>query len=218
MTTNSTWPWPQGLTDWKDIVWQVQLTEQRLQTALAQIEAMQKQLDAVQKQFDDLQKKPPVHVEYHFDQLKVSRLDGTLNIGLTPQGQQGDIDSLETPVPGMWTPPGQQPDEMADQIGTLQQQALAFMDEDAQSELMRLSLQHQTPLERDQALAVVQDVKAQIKERVHHYARTSPFPQPGRNEERLQWQEDILQKTKKDVLSAFESYLLARKGSKQQGG
>ncbi|MBB6673402.1 spore germination protein GerPC [Cohnella nanjingensis] len=211
MTTNSTWPWPQGPTDWKDIVWQLQLTEQRLQTALAQIDAMQRQLD-------DLQKKPPIHVEYHFDQLKVSRLDGTLNIGLTPQGQQGDVDSFETPVPGMWNPPAQPQDEMADQIGTLQQQALAFMDQDAQAELERLSAQHQTPLEREQAQAVIQDVKAQLRARVHHYARTSPFPQTGRDEEKIQWRDGILQKTKRDVLSAFDAYLRTRKGPNPEGG
>ncbi|MCC3373357.1 spore germination protein GerPC [Cohnella sp. REN36] len=212
MSTNSSWIWPQGPTDWNDIVRQLQQTEQRLQTALAQIDAMQKQLD-------ELQKKPPIHVEYHFDQLKVSRLDGTLNIGLTPQGQQGEVDSLETPLPGTWSIPAQPPtDETSEQIGTLQQQAMTFMDQNGPDELLRMSAQHQVELEPEQMHAVIQDVKAQLKERVHHYGRSAPYPQTGTEEEKRQWNLSVVQKTKRDILAAFDSYLRHRRGMKPEGG
>jgi spore germination protein PC len=78
-------------------------TVQTVQTMEKRLEELAGRLDAAEKKLAELQDKSPVHVEYHFDQLKVSRLDGTLNIGLTPQAMK-DVDSFEIPVPGMWTP------------------------------------------------------------------------------------------------------------------
>jgi len=68
------------------------------------LKELEERLDTAEKKLAELESKPPLHVEYHFDQLKVSRLDGTLNIGLSPQAMK-DVGSFEVPAPGMWTVP-----------------------------------------------------------------------------------------------------------------
>ena len=47
----------------------------------------------MEQKITELQSRPSVHVEkleYKFDQLKVEKLEGTLNIGLNPTDLQGD--------------------------------------------------------------------------------------------------------------------------------
>ena len=49
----------------------------------------------------ELTEKPPVNIEridYHFDQLKIERLEGTLNIGLNPSDLQ-NMDEFRIPTP-----------------------------------------------------------------------------------------------------------------------
>lgn len=81
-----------------------QLLFQRIQELEQRLEQSIQRTEQLEKELAELRSKPPIHVEYHFDQLKVSRLDGTLNIGLSPQAMK-DIESFEVPAPGMWAEP-----------------------------------------------------------------------------------------------------------------
>ncbi|SDW58139.1 spore germination protein GerPC [Paenibacillus sp. CF384] len=65
---------------------QCQLDEQQ-----AVINRLSKQLEALNARLDAAESKPSYHIDtiqYHFDQLKVEKLDGTLNIGLTPPNEE----------------------------------------------------------------------------------------------------------------------------------
>ncbi|MBP3961173.1 spore germination protein GerPC [Paenibacillus lignilyticus] len=65
---------------------QCQLDEQQ-----AVINRLCKQLEALNARLDAAESKPSYHIDtiqYHFDQLKVEKLDGTLNIGLTPPNEE----------------------------------------------------------------------------------------------------------------------------------
>ena len=60
----------------------------KLQEKVKSLEKANKQLT---EQIESIEKQPPVTVEridYHFDQLKIERLEGTLNIGINPQDLQ----------------------------------------------------------------------------------------------------------------------------------
>lgn len=81
-----------------------QLLYQRIQELEQRLEQSIRRTEQLEKELAELRSKPPIHVEYHFDQLKVSKLDGTLNIGLSPQAMK-DIESFEVPAPGMWAEP-----------------------------------------------------------------------------------------------------------------
>ncbi|RAP78693.1 hypothetical protein DL346_06415 [Paenibacillus montanisoli] len=55
------------------------------------IDRLNKRLEALNGRLDAAEAKPSYHIDtiqYHFDQLKVEKLDGTLNIGLTPPNEE----------------------------------------------------------------------------------------------------------------------------------
>ncbi|MBB6731607.1 spore germination protein GerPC [Cohnella zeiphila] len=251
---------------------------QTLQAMEKRLEDLAGRLDAAEKKLEELQGTPPVHVEYHFDQLKVSRLDGTLNIGLTPQAMK-DIDSFEVPVPGMWTaasPPGalgqpgsagpfaapggngqpgspgptspsggigqppfgapffttggagqspfvepfipQTPPtpptpaesgraDLAGTIRSLQQEAVQTFDRNGDALLHSLCGQLRVELEDQHRRMIIADVRSQLSGRAHHYARVSPYPAEGTDEDRKQWRRGVLDKTMRDVRIALTNYL-----------
>lgn len=194
---------PTGPNSWNDIT-------QRLHRAETGLKQMTDQLASLQKQLDELKSKPPLHVEYHFDQLKVNRLEGTLNVGISPQGIQ-DIESLETPGFAGWKAAPGSGDEALQPMRELQQEMAAYMDEEADATLLGLERQFGISLGEGLRQQVVADVKKQLNERVHYYVRSEAYPAQGTEEEKRKWREDIKNKTIRDVQGAFVAYL-----SKQQ--
>ncbi|PKR86728.1 spore germination protein GerPC [Heyndrickxia camelliae] len=64
------------------------------------ITKFEKMVKELKTEVDSLKEKPPINVErleYKFDQLKIERLDGTLNIGLNPADLSEKIEDMEIP-------------------------------------------------------------------------------------------------------------------------
>src|SRR5690606_6512155 len=101
--------------------------ERRLSRAEQTLNRLSERLEQVERQLEEFRNKTPMHIEYHFDQLKVNELKGTLNVGLSPQGAQG-IDSFETPF-GQWPQAGGTISDVNDDrpIGELAQQMESYM-------------------------------------------------------------------------------------------
>lgn len=178
---------------------------QRLYQSEQQLQQMNEKLNQLQKQLEDIQSKPPLHIEYHFDQLKVNHLEGTLNVGLTPQGIQG-IESLETPDPACFKVEQAQPAEL-EPIRSLQEDMQSYMNNNSAELLIGMEGQYGIPLEEEHRLRVIEDVKKQLDERVHYYARTAPYPSKGTDEELRKWKDTIKEKTLRDIQGAFFGYL-----------
>ncbi|WP_317965641.1 spore germination protein GerPC [Paenibacillus sp. CCS19] len=73
--------------------------EQTLRHQHEQIAMLQKRIDMLMAQVQAAEAKPTYHIdkiEYQFDQLKIEKLDGTLNIGIQPSGDgsESDIDQF----------------------------------------------------------------------------------------------------------------------------
>jgi spore germination protein PC len=185
--------------DWSEWTSRLNQSEQKVQQ-------MTEQLAGLQKQLEDIKNKPPLHIEYHFDQLKVTRLDGTLNVGLSPQGIQG-IESFEAPDPAGWKAASDQPEETEPPIRDLQNEMNAYMNDNCANVLIAMERQYGIPLEEDHRRRVLDDVKKQINERVHYYARTIPYPSKGTDEELQKWRGTIKEKTQRDIHGAFSAYL-----------
>jgi len=195
--------------DWSQWMQRLYQTELRLQQ-------LTEKMQEVQKQLDEVKSKPPLHVEYHFDQLKVNRLEGTLNVGMSPPGMPG-IESFETPDPACWKPDAGPVDESETQLRGLQREMNAFMDQEAADALVSLERQYGIPLDEEHRRKVLQDVKNQINERVRYYAKTAPYPAQGTEEERQKWAASVKDKTKRDIQAAFSAYLYKLKGQTSKG-
>lgn len=69
--------------------------EQTLRYQQEQIAMLQKRFDMLMAQVQAAEAKPTYRIdkiEYQFDQLKIEKLDGTLNIGIQPSGDGGESD------------------------------------------------------------------------------------------------------------------------------
>jgi|GEM_PF-466400 len=85
-----------GWQGWPTWVAQVQQT---LRNQQEQIAMLQKRVEMLMAQVQTAAAKPTYHIdkiEYQFDQLKIEKLDGTLNIGIQPSGDggEGEIDQF----------------------------------------------------------------------------------------------------------------------------
>ncbi|TVY04421.1 spore germination protein GerPC [Cohnella terricola] len=190
---------------------------QRLYQAEQKLKEQSDQIANLQQQLNDVKNKPPLHVEYHFDQLKVSRLEGTLNVGMSPQGVQG-IESLETPDPSCWQVANETPDAALPAIRDVQKEMADYMSDQSNKVLVDLEQQIGVALDSDHRKQVIDDVKRQLNTRVNYYARTSVYPAEGTDDERKQWRDSIVQKTKRDIQGAFTAYLSNQKNTQSRKG
>lgn len=214
-----------------------------------QVQQTATQMDAMQREIAELKNRTPVHVEYHFDQLKISRLEGTLNIGLTPQGVQGIEQFDVSGGAGKWSPASASAAEFAtgaaegpsaggisgavpgaasgaapsaaagaavgfpgadalnQRIIGLQTQAAGDVERSLPSALYKLADQFQVPINEPHLRAIIDDIKKQLNQRVHYYARTTPYPEQGTDEERANWNRSVLERTKRDVETAIMQYV-----------
>ncbi len=193
---------------------------QRLSQAEQKVNRLSERLDQAERLLEEIKNRAPMHVEYHFDQLKVNELKGTLNVGLSPQGAQG-IDSLETPQ-NQWTQtgPAAAGTESADRpFSELTQQMETYVDQEAPAILSGLEQQFGVMLDEAHRLRLLADVKGQLKERVHYYARISPYPPVGAEQERRVWRQSVIDRTARDIHDALTSYMDKWiKRTKGQGG
>ncbi|MFD0670564.1 spore germination protein GerPC [Cohnella sp. GCM10027633] len=199
---------PPPIYDWPTLLQRFYRSEQQLQLLMIQMQTMQKQIE-------DIKSQPPLHVEYHFDQLKVNRLEGTLNVGITPQGMPS-IESLETPGAPCWKvePSPQGADD--DPVRGMQAEIGAYMDREGARALIALERQYAIPLDEDHRAKVVEDVRRQLNERVRYYVTMKPPPKDGSEEDQGKWRAEIKEKTTRDINGAFAAYL--QKLSANEGG
>ncbi|MCD9021373.1 spore germination protein GerPC [Cohnella silvisoli] len=191
---------------------------QRLYQSELKLTQMTQQLANMQKQLDDIKNKPPLHIEYHFDQLKVNRLEGTLNVGLSsPQGMP-DIESFEAPDPACWKVDSDQTDDLAPLIRGLQNEMSNYMKDNATNALIAMEQQFGITLDDNHRSRISDDVRKQLDERVHYYARTSPYPFKGTDEEKQRWKDSIKEKTLRDIQGAFSAYLSKQRQQNLQKG
>ncbi|WP_027085095.1 spore germination protein GerPC [Cohnella panacarvi] len=189
--------------DWPTLLQRFYASEQMLQRITAQLQSLQKQLD-------DVRSKPPLHVEYHFDQLKVNRLEGTLNVGISPQGMP-DIESLETPGSANWSvqqaPANDDGQDADDPLSRMQNDMYRYMDSEGTQALIAIESRYGVSLDDAHRARIVQDVRGQLRERVRYYVTMKPYPDKGTDEEKRRWDDEIKTKTTRDINGAFAAYL-----------
>ena len=128
-------------------------------------------------------------IEYNFDQLKIEKLEGTLNIGITP-GQGKSIEDLS--IEGQTL--GERSNEVKQEslyFTRIQKNINAYLDMEVPSELQNLSKQYNLVLDYEKHRFIIEDLRKQIDERIRYY-----------NSE-----EAITEKVKKDIIGGLNQYL-----------
>lgn len=134
---------------------------------MQQIEQQQQLIDQLQKKLDEIQmnQQPKTvieKIEYHFDQLKIETLEGTLQIGLTPNGSDlSDVGDLYS------------------QQGAINQDPIlhslhAFMTNDIPSWMNQYIRDHDLKVSNEHQQHIVADVRKQLPQRIEFYKNQEP--------------------------------------------
>ncbi|RIX54157.1 hypothetical protein D3P08_07910 [Paenibacillus nanensis] len=219
------------LSPWQAWSYEVQLKLKAHEELIEKLECTVKELC---EQVKKLEAKPTYTIEslqYNFDQLKVEKLEGTLNIGMsapdlggTEEGEaqnggdsvgqlsvgQGNV--FPAASPGI-TPPGV---PYQDVLGRLNR----FLDNDAHHYLLACEQAMELSLDPHHRRIIIEDIRKQMPTRIQYYLTLhqkeagAGMPFPDLIADR------VFTKTKRDAETAMNAYItrLKSNGSSQNGG
>ncbi|NRS16073.1 spore gernimation protein [Brevibacillus sp. HB1.4B] len=170
------------------------------------IEKLKQMIEQLQQDVNDLKEKQIPSViknEYKFDLLKVERLEGTLNIGLNPKGNDAGIgdfsinQSMDVPNPHQSNAP------LFDRV---QKEIYQYLETDAYLVLERIETECNYPLDNNYRAFILDDIKKQIDQRIKYYL--SELPTDELEPEQLDvFVQNTVQKVKRDIDKTCETFL-----------
>lgn len=177
-----------------------------LQLQQQKIQRLEKVLREHESLISELRNRPVTHIdkiEYKFDQLKVESLEGTLNIGLSPNGD-GPIDEFEVNQNGSVISNHHQPNPGIFEM--LHTNIHHYLTEDCPSIIQSLEQKRSIRLDPSFRKFMIEDVRRQIDERIHHYVNQMNLEEfsPEQLDEKTK---EIAEKVKEDINRAFDSFL-----------
>ncbi|MGO4886738.1 spore germination protein GerPC [Anaerobacillus sp. MEB173] len=145
-------------------------------------------------------------VEYKFDQLKVERLEGTLNIGLNPYNGSDSIEDFSVNQKELNTPHvsnQQQPPQLYEPV---KQQIDHYLQQDCPQILTTYETKYNYSLEPPYRQFIIDDVKKQIDHRIHFYL--NQVNTVNANQDQLNKIEKMtVKKVKEDINKTFDEFL-----------
>lgn len=178
-----------------------------LQAQCEKIEQMNNMIKQMQKDLNELKDKntppPVIRNEYKFDLLKVERLEGTLNIGLNPNGAEGSVGEFEVNQ-SMDLPSSNKRDPELFQ--RLQEKVNDYLSCEAPQMLESLEDKYACPLNEAYRQFILDDVTKQIDKRIQHYAWRINTDQLE-PEQLASTEEAIVQKVKRDIDHSLEAFI-----------
>ncbi|MBP1932404.1 spore germination protein GerPC [Ammoniphilus resinae] len=169
------------------------------------IEQLNEQINQLRQEIVQLKEKSQPSVvrnEYKFDLLKVEKLEGTLNIGLNPNGSDsavGEFDvqqSVDVPQN-----PNQNP-----VFAGVQRQIYDYLKQEAFTVMQEIEKRCGYPLDDSYRNFIVDDVKKQIDKRIHYYLKQTPS-QSLSEEQLKQLERSTIQSVKRDIEKTFEAFI-----------
>ncbi|WP_163537104.1 spore germination protein GerPC [Gracilibacillus sp. YIM 98692] len=136
---------------------QLQQQMNQLHDHINSLEARLKQIEQSSSNKTNIEK-----LEYHFDQLKIERLDGTLHIGVTPDELQ-QMDDFSLPLQQSMPP-------------TIQEEINQYMENEIPSYIQELEQEYQHSLDNQFRQALIDDIKKQLPQRIEYYQQANMPP------------------------------------------
>lgn len=210
-----------GLSPWQAWSLEVQSKLAKQQEQIAQLQELASGLAGKLKQ---LESKPTYHIDniqYHFDQLKVEKLEGTLNIGMTAPGSAGDDDSIEQLAVGksnVFPSASSSIEPPADLFRSIMERLSHYLDNDANQALLNYGKQHGLSLDDRHKELIIEDIRKQLSPRIRFYLNqmeqnggdnVAPYPHLIAD--------SVYEKTKRDADAAIMNYM-SQVGTGTTGG
>ncbi|UIO40678.1 spore germination protein GerPC [Brevibacillus brevis] len=184
----------------------IQQLHDYIQSQNKKIEHMRQMLEQLQQDVNDLKERQIPSVirnEYKFDLLKVERLEGTLNIGLNPKGNDSGIgdfsinQSMDIPDPHQTSAP------LFDRV---QNEIYQYLEGDAYLVLEKIETECNYPLDQNYRAFILDDIKKQIDQRIKHYLNDLPTDELEPEQHDI-FVQTIVQKVKRDIDKTCETFV-----------
>lgn len=147
-------------------------------------------------------------IEYHFDQLKVETLEGTLNIGFTPSGIADQVDEFSVngkDITGSLSEGSPEHPSKAEPIHRMMSRVEEYLNREFANDIRNFSERYQVPIDTDFYPMILDEIKKQIEPRIRHYL-TQAKPLAGMESANLT-EERIFAQTKQDIRLAIENFI-----------
>lgn len=172
------------------------------------IRYLESRVDDLAKELEKVKSQERIRIEkieYNFDQLKVEKLDGTLNVGIAPSGLGAqNIDDLAVGGKTIYTNTAR-----SESFERIQKRVNDFLLHTAPGEVEKLKDQYQLDLDEDFRDFMIGDLQGQTGQRIEYYMQSMTG-----NEQTLltpEQEEAIAAKVMEDVRAGVEQYLMKRK-------
>lgn len=168
------------------------------------IQQLEKQLRDLQSDVDSIKNTKSASIgpiNYHFEQLKIEKLEGTLNIGITPN-EGNNLD--EAMINGK--PVGEQEEGTSALSDKIRPEILKYVQEEVPAQFSRLEREQNLSIDKQYIQMVTQDLLNQMDGRINEYVSQLPAAEEGRGytEEECA---SIVEQIKRDIVMAVERHL-----------
>lgn len=167
------------------------------------IEDELKEIRLLMERWINEREKPSIErIEYQFDQLKIETLEGTLNIGLTPNGGS-QIEEMVLNQKELKQEEGM--DEEDPLFQSVSSKLSDFLEAEAYDHLVMTEQKYHCDLTKEQRKWILDDIRKQLPQRIRHYLQS-----PDTNEDQA------FHAAKNDIIQAIDNYMHQTYGSKEE--
>lgn len=184
----------------------IQQLFQQLKTQSEKLEKMEQLMQDLRKDVDGLMNKSSTNIErieYHFDLLKIEKLEGTLNIGMT-QSEGKTLDDVM--VNGQSMEQIQTDPKRALMITNIQQSVYSYLEHDAPRMIEMLTESQDTNIDSKHKEMIIQDIRGQVDARIVLYL-DQMISNKKQGVDEVAVQNTIVQQMKRDIDVAVQQYI-----------
>lgn len=167
------------------------------------IQQLEKQLQDIQSEVDDLKNNKATSIgpiNYHFEQLKIEKLEGTLNIGITPS----EGNNLDEAMVNGQTISSQQGRAIAGSE-RIHSEVTRYLKEEVPNHFKQLEKERNLSIDERYIQMVTQDLENQMEGRIKEYLKQLTTEEDAQlNEEQVSL---ITQQVQRDIDSAIKQYI-----------
>ncbi|TKD71987.1 spore germination protein GerPC [Pseudalkalibacillus hwajinpoensis] len=182
----------------------LQRMQQHIEQQNHRIKMLENMVDNLKDGYEQLSKAPKTNIEkieYKFDQLKIERLDGTLNIGLNPNDGADMLQDFTVNGTNGMNPPSIAPET----IQSIQQNINSYMQNGALKQLGELEQKYNYPLDDPYRHFILNDIQKQLDQRINYYINQQTDRSPNASPQELS--EEIENKLKRDIVNGMEAFI-----------
>lgn len=129
---------------------------------------LEEKVETLQKKLDDTLKTPEIHYHYTFEQLKIEKLEGTLNIGMPSQNDESSIEDFTVEDQTVQGPTAQGPGHNVTMHRDIENELIQYTE---QVLTTRKQNDEWVMMPQDMGKMILDDIKQQLPDRVAYYMK-----------------------------------------------